>query len=65
MRSNVKLECIIVPNKGSFVVGNTYIGFDHWYNADAGETEMVITDDNNNLQKFRDYEWYKYFRETN
>ena len=42
---------------------SVYEGYEGWYDAEAGETEMRIWDNNGKCCRFRDYVWLKYFKE--
>ena len=69
MRNNIKLKCVNIPLKngythGSWNIGFIYNAYEGWYDADAGETEMRIYDNNNICCRFRDYSWEKYFKEV-
>ena len=69
MRKKFTLRCINTPLKndythGSWTVGKLYTGYETWYDADAGETEMVIDDDNDISCRYRDYNWRRYFEEV-
>lgn len=64
MRNNIKLKCIASPVKGKFIVGKIYNACEGWYDADAGEIEMRVYDDNDYRCRFRDFDWTKYFEEV-
>ena len=64
MRNNIKFKCIASPAKGNFIVGKIYNACEGWYNADDGEIEMRVYDDNDNCYRFRDFNWTKYFEEV-
>ena len=63
MRINLNFKCIKVPKIGSFDIYSTYEGYEGWYDAEAGETELRIWDNNKKCCRFRDYEWLEYFKE--
>jgi len=63
MDINLKFKCIKVPTIGSFDIYSVYEGYEGWYDADAGETEMRIWDNNCKCCRFRDYDWLQYFKE--
>lgn len=40
-----------------------YSVYEGWYDAEAGEIEMRIYDNDDKCCHFRDYEWLTYFKE--
>ena len=60
MKINLKFKCIKIPSKGKFDMYSVYEG---WYDAEAGEIEMRIYDNDDKCCRFRDYEWLTYFKE--
>lgn len=63
MKTNVKFICIKFPPNGNFNLNSIYEAQHGWFNADAGETELRIWDENNKCYRFRDYSWLEYFKE--
>lgn len=63
MKINLEFKCIKIPSKGKFDMYSVYEGYEDWYDADAGETEMRIYDNDDKCCRFRDYDWLQYFKE--
>ena len=63
MGKNLKYKCIKVPSKGNFDIYSEYEGYIGWYDADSGETELRIWDNDEKCCRFRDYCWLEYFKE--